>query len=265
MNNSKPIRAIARGLEVIDALNTQHSTPMRVLSERTGMPRATLLRILKTLDAAGWVYRYRGRGDYRLTSKVCELGAHLLTTDRLAETAAPFLDRLHSDFPCTADIAVCVGQEMRILDSTRRDPPRRRRVATCHTKAPVPCSALGQAYLAFCPPRERLGLLEKLEAGSEETATLDLDVHRLEALLAGVRSRGYAVTVPGPCAYHRSCDDDQHAIAVPVRPNGQVRACLGVRWAEDRDPSRRGPLAAVPALMDAAQSIAEQLRQLESP
>jgi len=265
MNNSKPIRAIARGLEVIDALNAQHSTPMRVLSERTGMPRATLLRILKTLDSAGWVYRYRGKGDYRLTSKVCQLGEHLLTMDRLAETAAPFLDRLHDDFPCTADIAVCAGLEMRILDSTRRDLPRRRKTNPGSVNAPVYCSALGQAYLAFCPPREKLAILEKLRAGVNACEMVDLDVRRLEALLAGVRSRGYAVIAPGQCEYHRSCGGDQHAIAVPVRPNGQVRASLGLSWVDDRDTSRRGPLEAVPTLVAAAQSIAEELRHVECP
>ena len=78
-SKGKSVRSLARGLEVLRVLNEQQGTSLSLLSERTGMSKATLLRILNTLTEAGWVYRYRADKHYRLASEVCTLGQHVLT------------------------------------------------------------------------------------------------------------------------------------------------------------------------------------------
>jgi IclR family mhp operon transcriptional activator len=264
MNNSKPIRAISRGLKVIEILNAHTSTSMCALSERTHMPRATLLRILRTLDDAGWLYRYRVSGEYRLTSKVCRLGEHLLTFDRLAETAAPVMDQLQKEFSCVSDIAIFSGQNMRILDSNHREPPRRRKFGAGCAMGSMSCSALGRAYLAFCSTSERQEILHRLEL-SEPTAGKAVPVgRRLELQFAKIRETGYALVEPGPCECRRNCESSQLSIAAPVRPNGQVRACLGVRWTKESSSTHKGTTELVPALLDAAQDIANGVWQAES-
>jgi IclR family mhp operon transcriptional activator len=234
------------------------------LSERTNIPRATLLRILRTLDDAGWVYRYRTNGEYRLTSTVCFLGQHLLTIDRLAEAAGPIMDRLKADFRCTTDIAIFAGHTMRILESTRQDHPRTHSVSADRDDTSMFCSALGRAYLAFCPTNERLAILEKLQRGSRKAQETDFDHHSLNELFANIRVTGYALTEPGHCKCHPSRVASQRAIAVPVRPNGQIRACLGVSWRPDSGSSPTAIRELVPALVTAAQSIADDLGRMES-
>jgi len=267
MNASKPIRAIARGLEVIDALNERHSTPMHVLSKQTGMPRATLLRILKTLHAAGWVYRYRANGNYRLTSEVCRLGEHLLTADRLAEMAAPIMDRLHEELRCPADIAICNGRDMRVLESTGRETlkgSRRNRENLLGSTVPMLCSALGLAYLAFCSATERQVILASLIDDAESADRAEHGQLHIHGLLSATRARGYAQVMPGECAQHVDCGRELWAIAVPVTVDRQVRACLGVLWPEELasvEPSARHWL---PPLSAAAREIAEDLRR-QSP
>jgi IclR family mhp operon transcriptional activator len=234
------------------------------LSERTNMPRATLLRILRTLDDAGWVYRYRTSGEYRLTSTVCFLGEKLLTVDRLVEAGGPVMDRLRKNYRCATEIAVYAGQTMRILDSTRRYSSGKRKASAVCDSASIYCSALGRAYLAFCPASERLAILQKLKLSLGSAMEADFDHLWLEELFASIRVAGYALTEPGQCNCHRSRTADQRAIAVPVQRDGKIRACLGASWRFESRSSRGTIRELVPALVDAAQSIADGLRQMES-
>ncbi len=262
MNKSKPVRAIARGLEVIDVLNAQRSTSVRDLGERTNMPRATLLRILRTLEDAGWVYRYRTSGCYRLTSEVCSLGQHVLTIDRLAETAAPVLDQLHEDFDCATEIAIFAGHEMRILDS-RHAHTRKSRTRASSPSASILCSALGRAYLAFCSKKETTEILETLSRAPACREQIDCDGW-LATVTDEIRAVGYALTGPGQCERHRRCEANDPAVAVPVRPNAYVRGCLGVSWNSEFGIRVEDVLAVVPTLMFGAQRIADELRRMES-
>ena len=50
MANVKSIRALERGLEVIENVREGGGVTLNDLYIRTGLPRATLLRVLKTLE-----------------------------------------------------------------------------------------------------------------------------------------------------------------------------------------------------------------------
>jgi IclR family transcriptional regulator, mhp operon transcriptional activator len=53
----KPIRSFARGLGVLSALNRHGSATALTLAHETGLPRATLYRLLLTLLESGYVGR----------------------------------------------------------------------------------------------------------------------------------------------------------------------------------------------------------------
>lgn len=261
MSTTKPIRALARGLEVIQVLNERHSTPLSLLSEQTGLSRATLLRILNTLDAVGWIYRYRANGNYRLSSKICRLGQHLLTVDRIAESAAPVMDRLYREVGWPSDIAVCTGHGMQIVESTRRARPKIDNLPSDH--APMLWSAVGRAYLAFCPTAERELILGNLRDSPECLDQAVYDQRWIEGLLEDARARGYGVAEPDG---ERRLNGKRGlgAIAVPVRTNGCVRACLSLVWIEGEDNLCRISGEWLPTLLAAAQEIADSLRWREA-
>jgi IclR family transcriptional regulator, mhp operon transcriptional activator len=54
---SKPIRAFARGLAALEALNRSGSATALELARRSGVPRQTVYRLLRTLEDAGYVGR----------------------------------------------------------------------------------------------------------------------------------------------------------------------------------------------------------------
>lgn len=262
MSTAKPIRALARGLEVVRVLNEQRNIPLSLLSERTGMSRATLLRILKTLDRAGWVYRNRADSHYRLASDVCQLGRELLTLDQLVESAAPVMDSLFDAVGWPSDIAVYSRSGMQIVESTRRMCPEIGNLNPVGEHAPVLCSALGQAYLAFCPMPEREAIFEKLRTSSERSNQMIYNRHWVARLLADTRARGYSVTESGCCGNCWSGIRGLGAMAVPVTSHGQIRACLSLVWIKSED-SRERMAEWLSALLAAAQEITDSLHRRE--
>ncbi len=264
MSNAKPTRALARGLEVIQALNERHSTSLCLLREKTGMSRATLLRILNTLDAAGWVYRYRADSSYRLASAICTLGQHVLTTDRIAERAGPVLDALYEATGWPSDIAVCNGHGMRVLDSTRRCRPELGSHDLLAGQVHMLWSALGRAWLAFCPAAEREAVLERLRRSADE---LDQAAHNhawVQQVLEETRARGYAVAAPDYARNRLRSPHALEAIAVPVEADGRVLACLNLVWMVENARPPRIDDAWLPALRYAAEQIAAALSRGEA-
>lgn len=54
---TKSIRALERGLRVIEALDRRKVASLAALARATDLPKPTLLRVLKTLIEKGWAYR----------------------------------------------------------------------------------------------------------------------------------------------------------------------------------------------------------------
>ena len=53
----KSINALARGLQVLQVLQTSQGMSLAALHGRTGVPKASLLRILKTLMEQGFIWQ----------------------------------------------------------------------------------------------------------------------------------------------------------------------------------------------------------------
>ncbi|WP_302140078.1 helix-turn-helix domain-containing protein [Halomonas alkalicola] len=79
---SKTIQALARGLKVVNVIDAEDApVSLKDLHEATGIDKATILRILATLESEGWVYRGIGDNRYRLTYKLHDLGMLILPTN----------------------------------------------------------------------------------------------------------------------------------------------------------------------------------------
>ncbi len=67
------IQPISRALCVLAALNQRPVTTVEELHHDTGIPKSTLIRLLQTLVADGYVEQVTRRGGYRLCAKVLTL------------------------------------------------------------------------------------------------------------------------------------------------------------------------------------------------
>ena len=121
----------------------------------------------------------------------------------------------------------------------------------------------GRAYLAFCPANEREAILHSLRNSPEPQDQAVQDHGWVDKLLKDARIRGYGHYEAGLGkrlnGLHRSS-----SIAIPVRTDGRIRACLSLVWCVDDNDWGRVMGKRLPALMAAAQEIAARLRQQEA-
>jgi len=119
MTGPKSIRSLERGLYVLQALQEQPISSLHDVYRFTGIPTPTLLRILHTLEQAGVVSRRLADGQYRISANQSHLTRKPDRYDRVAEAAAPVLDRLCRKISWPSDLMVPAGDHMEIRESSR--------------------------------------------------------------------------------------------------------------------------------------------------
>lgn len=228
MKSVKSIRSLARGLAVLRALEDRGPLSLHALSLHTGLPKASLGRILKTLQEEGFLRRgisdrlhYRAGVTY--PSESARRDWHLI------EIAAPFLDRLCQEVSWASDLATYQDGCMAIQETTRRLSPFLMNRDVLNRRIHILPSAIGLAYLAFCSVEQREEILARLEQSDDP---YDRPAKRREdilTLLETIRRQGYAVRVPGYFTVHES-GAKLSAIAVPVLHDGGVVAAINLVW-----------------------------------
>jgi IclR family acetate operon transcriptional repressor len=86
-------RTVERALGLLAEVCTEPPISLTECARRAGLPASTALRLLRTLEAAGFVARDSG-GAFRPGSRVLQLGATALGRQSLVELAQPGLARI---------------------------------------------------------------------------------------------------------------------------------------------------------------------------
>jgi IclR family mhp operon transcriptional activator len=223
MGASKPVEPVVRALKLLEALNRKSASSLGDLRAATGLPKPTLIRLLDTLIAAGYGARISSEAGYRITEHVLALSIGLRFIDRIVDAAMPAMSQFTREHDWPIGLAKVRDGVVALLHSTAPQSPLSFERAGYNRTYPLIPSALGQAYLAFCPAEERRRLIRELLPASELSVLGMRNTEALEAHLAVVRRRGYAVTLsPRPFRVL--------GLAVPVRQGRQVLACLVMRF-----------------------------------
>lgn len=86
MEKGVPIRAITRGLAVLQAVNQHGSLTMMEIAQSSKVPYPTACRIVQTLVHEGMLEREPGRKTYRATSSVLTLASGFMGGSSDADT-----------------------------------------------------------------------------------------------------------------------------------------------------------------------------------
>jgi DNA-binding IclR family transcriptional regulator len=114
------VAAVDRALSILDAL-TEDRVSLAELSKRTGLYKSTVLRLLKSLEKAGYALR-TADGNYRLGYKVLSLGSLYQRHFRTSDIVPPVLERLAADVHEGASFYICENDQricLHRVDSTR--------------------------------------------------------------------------------------------------------------------------------------------------
>lgn len=219
------IRAISRGLRVLQVINRSGSLSMMQICRQAEIPYPTACRIIETLIKEGMVEREPARKRYRATAMVRTLSIGFQDEDALVAVARPFIVDLCKKHGWPISVATRVGHSMMVRDSTHKLTS-----LTFHYYAPgytlpiIECST-GKAYLAFCDAEERKAILsgmKHLDGPAERLAVL---LTQDDTMLMAIRNKGYAVqarnaytVVPGKTS----------SIAVPLFKGEQICGALAL-------------------------------------
>ncbi|SKA38753.1 transcriptional regulator, IclR family [Enhydrobacter aerosaccus] len=215
------IEPVRRSFALLEALSRRRSTTVGVLTEETGLPRPTVLRLLQTLMALGYVARLSRQQGYRLTDRVLGLSESIRFVDHLVDAAIPHMSRFTADHGWPLYLATLSYGAITIRHSTAPESPLAFEGAGLNSRRPVLASALGRVWLAFCGEEERRSILRDIGGLSRQQEVA------LNEALARVSREGVAFTQPPR-------PTRLHGMAVPVRQHGRadgrVIASLSMRF-----------------------------------
>ncbi|WP_404711354.1 helix-turn-helix domain-containing protein [Sphingomonas sp. MMS24-J13] len=250
----KSVRALERGLDVLLEIQQRRASSLHDLHLATGLPKATLLRMLVTLSGRGLIWQRLADGAY--------LPAALPAADhdldrRLAEIASPELARLSRRIAWPSVIGVPRADHIEIVETN--SPMARLDAATLGpvgVKLSYIHTAVGRAYLAACEDQERARIIARVRPEDASPAS----EAQLDAIIAETQQRGWSSRDPSHPWPDRSrinvIRDGRRSIAVAVRIGGRPVAAINITW-----PGRRSTYAEIverhlPALVETAQTVA---------
>lgn len=224
----KSISALGRGLAVMHAIEESSAVTLAELHWQTGIPKASLLRILKTLIESGWVVRNAVEGRYIPAAAPGDSSPAARWRARLSALAAPIRLTVERRVPWPTDLAVREGLTMLILDAHRPVNSLAVNYRVLGLRPSMLISSLGRCYLAFCPDEERreiVAALARLPHAPDRSALRKDALHRL---VTRGRSMGYCTRDPSELGFESP--ERFGALSVPVFAGDQLIAALSCAW-----------------------------------
>lgn len=253
---TETVEAAARTLRLLEELNRHRVVSLDTLHKTTSLPKSTLVRLLKSLCAMGYVANDRRQGGYAVTSRVKSLSNGFRGDPLVVEAARPWAIAFTRQHQWPVAIAVRDGLSVAIRFSTIPDSPVSPFHATINTRLSLLGRALGRAYVAFCPSRERRDLIDMLALSPEPEDAPARDRARTLAMLSAIRRQGHAER--DPLVEPRSSG----TIAVPIIVDDKVLATAGMSYFKSAVRPEEIAARYVPAMTALGRSIATSVEAL---
>ncbi len=232
------VTALARGLEILRAFRPgDGALGNQDIARRTGLPKPTVSRLTYTLMKLGHLVYLERLGKYQVGPAVLSLGYLALSNMAVRQVARPHLQAL-ADY---ANLPVALGSRDRlsmIYLETGRGKDTMTLSLDIGTRIPLATTAMGRAFIAGLPERERDYLLDLL---SRRYKT------RWRALKRGIEQAIREVEERGFCASFGDWQSDIFAVGAPLwLPDGAGLMALNCGAAHflitrDRLESELGP------------------------
>ncbi len=231
----KTIRALDRGLEVLGYLQKARTASLHDLYIATGLPKATLTRVLRTLEGRGLIWQRLADGAFMASHTYLPRSPQMHDEGFLVEVSAPILERLCRKVNWPSILAVPRLMHMEVIETNRpRSYFSHLALGPIGFRINMLRSATGRAYLAFCGEDERQAILQRLAASAEPGNYLARKPAAVQKILEETRRLGYGTRAPDFGGHfektRREFDDRRDSIAVPIWAGEEVIAVLNLTW-----------------------------------
>jgi len=252
----KKIRSISRAVRILETFRDGASPTVTELSRSLKLPKSSVFEILCTLAAEGVVAKEERTNRYSLGVKLLELSSLARQGLEVSGVAEPLLRRLSETLNETVQLTVLERSEILYVsgfESTRQLRTFFRR----GDRAPLHCTALGKAILAFLPRKEVDAVIRSsgLPRFTPRTVT---DRRLLLEELQRTAVRGYSVD-------NMEHEDGVRCVGAPVRSaEGSVFASVSVSGPAHRLPPVKDAVIAR-MVMETANEISRRLGYRPEP
>lgn len=218
------VTAIERVLTVLEAINRMPTITVKRISNECNVPPATVVRILETLCAKGYLVHLSRRAGYSLTSRVKALSAGYHGPPLVVERLSKYADALTMQHLWPFSIATLEHDVMVVQYTAMELSPLGHVRTTLHRRLSLVGRAYGIAYLAFCSSIERHHLARIILTQDYPEKDTIKSMRDWKDLIMRTRARGYAIRP-------RNFDPTTSTIAVPIMISpGRVAATIGMTF-----------------------------------
>ena len=240
------VLSLARGLRVIESFEG-HLDGLSIgeISQSTELSRASIRRILLTLELLGYVER--SRQVFRLKTQVLRLGFSFLSSSSVVEAVRPVLERITEVLHESSSMSMLDGGEIVYV---ARSAASRVLAAglSVGSRLPAYCTSMGRVLLAALPDAELNAYLRDLKPKAYTPRTI-VKVPQLRKAILEVRKNGYAIV-------DQELEAGLRSIAVPVSTrSNRVVAAINVGTHVSRVDQTMLVKTCLPALLEGAQTL----------
>ena len=247
------IRSVERAIEVLQALNRRPLSTLHDLHSDTGLPKPSIVRLLRTLEGLGLAAQSASYGSYQLLGRVKSLASGFHHEPEIIEVAEDLMIEFTRKQGWPLSLALFDRDAMVVRACTIRFTSLSLEHAALNRRLSLTEHAMGRAHLAFSAPNEQAILLSIIKSGQ----TL-LDDAALARLIARVQADGYAMRDP-------LANPQSSTFAIPVFEHGRLLATLGFTWIAAAMSNTQAVKAFLPALRDIATQISRTLEREAAP
>ncbi|MEH7331860.1 IclR family transcriptional regulator [Neobacillus drentensis] len=192
MERENMVKSVSRALDIITLVSLKKGgLGVTEIANQIDINKSSVYRILSTLVQYGYVEQDEDTGRYKLGYKFLEVSSKLLESIDLRTEAKPFLQELESETNEVIHLVVYDQGEVVYIEKLEGNETLRMH-SKVGKRAPMHCTSVGKAILAYLPSHVVLDILERkgMPMHTDKTITNKEEFIRE---LADVKRNGYAL------------------------------------------------------------------------
>ncbi|RYD96292.1 MAG: DNA-binding transcriptional regulator [Sphingomonadales bacterium] len=250
--NNGRIRSVERAIDLLQALNRRPLSTLHDLHRETGLPKPSIVRLLRTLEAKGLAAQSSSYGTYQLLGRVKSLSSGFHHEPLIIEVGEEIMIDFTKREGWPLALALFDLNAMVVRASSIPYTSLSLFHSSLNMRLSMVSRALGRAYLAHSTPNEQKIILEIVKHSQDPEDAVARDDEAMARMIAQVREQGYASRDP-------AIETRSSTIAVPVRENGRVVACLGFTWIAAAMPMQKAVEQYLPRIIATAEAISQEV------
>lgn len=185
-------RTIERTLQILNYVGESDGVTLKEITNYMMIPKSSVFDIVQSLLELKLLEQHRlNDRKYILGIAAYSLGSKYTKNRSLFEVAAPYLNSLADKLKRTSFMGTLDGTDIIYIYKYAGDGAK---LATCSvgSKHPAYATALGKAYLAYLPDKERIAIVDKINFIQKTNNTIKNKQDLIENLKL-VKKRGYSI------------------------------------------------------------------------